>query len=53
MSSLALHRHHIILQPESARVIIRPFIPSSARRLATVIGQIDKRVEHLEQKIGA
>jgi hypothetical protein len=39
MSHLAIHRHQIILQPESARVIIRPFIPSSARRLATIIGR--------------
>jgi predicted GH43/DUF377 family glycosyl hydrolase len=39
MSSLAIHRHHIILQPESARVIIRPFIPSSGRRLSTIIGR--------------
>ena len=39
MSHLAIHRHQIILQPESARVIIRPFIPSSARRLSTIIGR--------------
>lgn len=39
MSPLAIHRHQIILQPESARVIIRPFIPSSSRRLSTIIGR--------------
>jgi predicted GH43/DUF377 family glycosyl hydrolase len=39
MNCLNLTRHHIILQPESARVIIRPFIPSSSRRLATIIGR--------------
>jgi len=39
MSCLALRRHEINLQPESARVIIRPFIPSSPQRLATIIGR--------------
>ncbi|MES2597627.1 MAG: glycoside hydrolase family 130 protein [Verrucomicrobiota bacterium] len=39
MTCLALRRHHIILQPESARVIVRPFIPSSPQRLATIIGR--------------
>jgi len=39
MNCLNLTRHQIILQPESARVIIRPFIPSSSRRLATIIGR--------------
>lgn len=39
MTCLALHRHQIILQPESARVIIRPFIPASPQRLATIIGR--------------
>ena len=39
MSSLNLTRHQIILQPESARVIIRPFIPSSARSIAAIIGR--------------
>ena len=36
---LCLHRHHIILQPESARVIVRPFIPGSARRVSAIIGR--------------
>lgn len=54
MSSLALHRHHIILQPESARVIIRPFIPSSARRLATVIGRaLALTEEEVEKELAA
>lgn len=39
MNCPALHRHQIVLQPESARVIIRPFIPSSSRRLSTIIGR--------------
>lgn len=54
MSSLAIHRHHIILQPESARVIIRPFIPSSARRLATVIGRaLALTEEEVEKELAA
>jgi predicted GH43/DUF377 family glycosyl hydrolase len=40
MTFLPIHRHEIILQPESARVIIRAFIPSSARRLSTIIGRV-------------
>jgi predicted GH43/DUF377 family glycosyl hydrolase len=39
MTVLPIRRHEIILQPESARVIIRAFIPSSARRLSTIIGR--------------
>lgn len=32
-------RHEITLLPESGRVIIRPFIPSSAHRISTIIGR--------------
>jgi predicted GH43/DUF377 family glycosyl hydrolase len=39
MTCLPIRRHEIILQPESARVIIRAFIPSSSRRLSTIIGR--------------
>lgn len=39
MISPTLNRPQIILEPESSRVIIRPFIPSSARRLSTIIGR--------------
>ncbi len=39
MNFLPIRRHEIILQPESARVIIRAFITSSARRLSTIIGR--------------
>ncbi len=35
----ALRRHPVFLQPESARVIIRPFIPSSSRRITAIIGR--------------
>ena len=34
-----MRRHEITLLPESARVILRPFIPGSARRIATIIGR--------------
>lgn len=54
MSSLAIHRHQIILQPESARVIIRPFIPSSSRRLATIIGRaLALTEEEVEKELAA
>jgi len=39
MNDLHLQRHAIALLPESARVIIRPFIPASAQRIATIIGR--------------
>ncbi|TDU63077.1 putative GH43/DUF377 family glycosyl hydrolase [Prosthecobacter fusiformis] len=39
MNSLRMRRHEITLLPESARVIIRPFISSDAQRIATVIGR--------------
>jgi len=39
MSALRMRRHEITLLPDSARVIIRPFIPSNPRRLATIIGR--------------
>ena len=39
MSSIAMRRHEMTLVPESARVIIRPFIPSSAHRVTTIIGR--------------
>lgn len=34
-----IYRHDIMLLPDSARVIIRPFIPSSPERLAAIIGR--------------
>lgn len=39
MKSIHLRRHEVTLVPESARVIIRPFIPSSAQRTTTIIGR--------------
>ena len=39
MNELHLHRHPILLFPESARVIIRPFVPASPQRVAAIIGR--------------
>ncbi len=39
MKSLVLCRHHLQLEPESARVIIRPFIPNETHRILTIIGR--------------
>ncbi|MDB6076305.1 MAG: glycosidase [Akkermansiaceae bacterium] len=39
MSAIPLHRHPITLLPESARVIIRAFIPSNKERVAAIIGR--------------
>ena len=39
MSALCIRRHNIVLQPESARVIIRPFIPGSAALVSAIIGR--------------
>lgn len=39
MKSLVLCRHHLPLEPESARVIIRPFIPGETHRILTIIGR--------------
>ncbi len=39
MSAITLRRHDLTLVPESARVILRPFIPSSTHRATTIIGR--------------
>jgi predicted GH43/DUF377 family glycosyl hydrolase len=39
MSGIRVRRHAISLVPESRRVIIRPFIPVNAQRIATIIGR--------------
>ena len=39
MSPVRLCRHEVTLLPESARVIIRPFIPSDIQRVTTIIGR--------------
>lgn len=40
MSLLRLRRHEVTLLPESARVIVRPFIPGEAHRITTIIGRV-------------
>ncbi|HYF35883.1 MAG TPA: glycoside hydrolase family 130 protein [Prosthecobacter sp.] len=37
MNSIRVRRHDVTFQPESARVIIRPFIPGSARLVGAVL----------------
>jgi predicted GH43/DUF377 family glycosyl hydrolase len=39
VSPVRIRRHELRLLPESARVIIRPFVPSGAQRIATIIGR--------------
>jgi predicted GH43/DUF377 family glycosyl hydrolase len=50
MTSIRIRHHEIALVPESARVILRPFIPASAQRIATVIGRAlalsEEQVQH-------
>jgi len=38
-SPIHIRHHEIALVPESARVILRPFIPSSTLRITTIIGR--------------
>lgn len=40
MTSLPIRRHQIVLLPESSRVIIRPFIPSSPEKRAAIIDRV-------------
>jgi len=39
MTSITLRHHEMTLVPESGRVIVRPFIPSSTHRITTIIGR--------------
>ena len=39
MTPITLRRHEVTLVPESARVILRPFIPSNTHRITTIIGR--------------
>jgi len=39
MIAIPLRRHDVTLVPESARVILRPFIPSHIQRVTTIIGR--------------
>ncbi len=54
MSGISLRRHGITLLPESSRVIIRPFLPGSAPRIAAVIGRALALTEgEVEQELQA
>ena len=39
MNPFRLCRHEVTLLPESARVIVRPFIPADVQRVTTIIGR--------------
>ncbi len=39
MKPIHLCRHDIMIHPESARVIVRPFIPSSPERVTAILGR--------------
>jgi predicted GH43/DUF377 family glycosyl hydrolase len=39
MNSIRLRRHDVTFRPESARVIIRPFVPTNAQRVANILGR--------------
>ena len=48
MNTIRIRRHEITLLPQSARVIIRPFIPGSARSIAIII---DRALALTEQEV--
>jgi predicted GH43/DUF377 family glycosyl hydrolase len=53
-TTLPLYRHPITLLPESARVIIRPFIPSNRERVTAIIGRALALTEQeAEQELAA
>lgn len=39
MNTIRIHRHEVTLVPESARVILRPFIPGEDRLILSVVGR--------------
>jgi predicted GH43/DUF377 family glycosyl hydrolase len=39
MTTIPYRRHDVAFTPQSARVIIRPFIPSNAHRITTILGR--------------
>jgi predicted GH43/DUF377 family glycosyl hydrolase len=54
MKSIQLHRHDIILLPESARVLIRSFIPLDALRITAIIGRaLELTDEEVTEKLAA
>ncbi len=61
MSGIRIRRHAITLHPESARVIIRPFIPPGPRRIGTIIGralvlteqEVERELQTLHAEFGS
>ena len=52
MNSIQLHRHEIMLLPESTRVLIRPFIPSEMHRIIAILGRaLDFSEEEVVEKL--
>jgi len=49
MNSIRIRRHEVTLLPESARVIIRPFIPAESHRVTAIIGRV---LTLTEQEVG-
>ena len=39
MNPIPIRRHQVNLQPESNRVIIRPFVPGDAQKIVTILGR--------------
>jgi len=61
MTAIRIRRHEIMLLPESARVILRPFIPASAQSIATILGralalteeQVDQELQAVRAEFGS
>ena len=61
MNTISIRRHAITLLPESARVIIRPFVPICTRRIATIIGralalteqEVERELQTLHAEFGS
>ncbi len=52
MSTIPIRRHSISLLPQSARVIIRPFIPTETHRITSIIGRaLALSEEEVEQEL--
>jgi predicted GH43/DUF377 family glycosyl hydrolase len=48
MNAIHLHRHEIMLLPESSRVLIRSFIPSETHRIAAIL---DRALAFTEEEV--
>ncbi len=51
MSTIRVHRHPITLFPDSARVIIRPFVPGTAEGIAAIIGRALAMTEKQAERV--